>query len=230
MTIARSEPGIIAARRRAVAAAPFAFRAAGTLAQANAVDLVVPYPAGVVSGDLLILQYARSGSSSYLTTTPSGWTELIGPIAGSDGQSDKFSIFYRVAGASEPSSVTLTKLAAADAAGIMVAYSGVNTSSPIDASASANLPTSGTSGTTPSVTTTRANTMLLRFYWVWGPPPNITPAATDTERFEATFTNHGYRMEMADSTQAAAGASGTTTGTWASSFGGRGATIAIAPA
>jgi hypothetical protein len=206
-----------------------AFRAAGTIAETSSTSLVVPYPAGVVSGDLLVIQY--SAATSAVTTTPSGWTLLLGPTSGSDGQGDKFSVFYRVAGASEPSSVTIAKTTSGGGAGIMAAYSGVNTSSPIDASAAANLPSSGSSGTTPSVTTTQTNTMLLRFYWVWvSGSPNITPAGTDTERYDVLFTTNGYKMELADSTQAASGASGTTTATTsAGHFGGRGATVALAP-
>ena len=73
--------------------------------------------------------------------------------------------------------------------------------------------------------------MLLRMYWDWTGSTTITPAGTDTERYD-TFDSHlNLVFELATSTQAGTGASGTTTATFGgATSGGLGATIAIASA
>jgi PKD domain len=206
-----------------------AFRAAGTLGTSTAgAATVVPYPAGVASGDLLILQFIANATST--PATPSGWTALFGPTT-TTTYGNKCYVFWRVAGGSEPSTVSVT-ISTGQGAGIMSAFTGANTSAPINVHAEATLPGGGTSPTmtTPSVTTTVANTMLLRMYWAHDGTA-VAPAGTDTEIYDANAPGQPCAIEAATSTQTAAGASGTTTATLNSNkWGGLGSTIAIAPA
>ena len=196
-----------------------AFRAAGTFSTTTTVN----YPAGVATGDLLVLHVSWSGG----LTTPSGWTKLFGPLS-PPGPTWSCYLFWKIAGGSEPSTVTLSGAAIA---AFMCAYTGAHATTPIDTYATANLPGSGTAITTPTATTTVANTMLLRMYSVYAASASITPAA-GTERYDATTGASNYCMlEMAEQAQAGIGASGTQSATLASdSFGGLGATVAVAPA
>lgn len=199
-----------------------AFRAAGTFATTS----VVNYPAGVASGDLLIIQVACTGA----ITTPSGWTKLFGPVVPSGSPPWSCYLYWKIAGGSEPSSITLVS-GGGNTAAFMSAYTGAHATTPIDTHATANLPTSGTSGTTPTVTTTQANTMLLRMCFEYATTGTVTPGA-GTERYDGAYDSPMYCVvEMAEIAQPAAGASGTAALTFTSAlFGGLSATVAIAPA
>jgi PKD repeat protein len=207
-----------------------AFRAAGAFASNSSGNPVISYPAGVAAGDLLIIQY-MVGNSSTVATTPSGWTLLLGPTATSDGsQPARAYAYYRVAGGSEPSSVTFAHTGSSgQAGGIMSAYTGADPATPINVSTTAGTETSGTTQTAPSVTTTVANTRLLHMYWITG-NTTVTQNAADTERYDTTWAAVFETLEVADKAQAATGATGTSGATYATSVtGGLAATIAVAP-
>jgi PKD repeat protein len=95
--------------------------------------------------------------------------------------------------------------------------------------ATATLPTSGTTGTCPSVTTTGTNRLLLHAYYDWTASTTVTPNAADTERYDAFDSNTNFAVELATTVQAAAGASGTSSATFGSAtFGGLAVTVALA--
>lgn len=188
-----------------------------------------PYPAGVGNGDLLILPIF-SQTTSINTVTPSGWTKLFGPVAAS-GTSYRVYLFYKIAGPSEPSSVNVKpETGTGSVGGIMSAWSGCDTAAPFDVYATAGMPTSGTTGTCPSVTTTKANTHLARLYWGWHDPGTITPDPADTERYDVFFTDLTHLHGAASRAQAATGPTGTATITFPGTplFGGLAVTAAIA--
>jgi PKD repeat protein len=208
-----------------------AFRAAAAFASNSSGNPVISYPAGVASGDLLIIQY-MVGNSATVATTPSGWTLLYGPVATSDGsQPARAYVYYRVAGGSEPGSVTFAHTGSSgQAGGIMSAYTGADTTTPINVSTTATTETSGTTQTAPSVTTTVGNTRLLHMYWITG-NTTTTQNAADTERYDVVWAAVFETLEVADKAQAATGATGTSAATYAAAVtGGLAATIAVAPA
>jgi len=209
-----------------------AFRSAGTLAVTSDLAPAIPYPAGLVAGDLLLLQFACIHSLT--PATPSGWTKLLGPVAmaGTSPATDGH-MYWKVAAGSESGSLTVTLSGTSNwAGGVMTAWSGVSGSGPVDASATATLATSGTTATAPSVTTTVANTRLLHIYWGYVNNSTVTPNASDTERYDAWNISINLGYELADRAQAATGATGTSAATWVGSalFGGLAATVALAPA
>lgn len=182
-----------------------AFRAAGTQGTDSGGNPVVPYPAGVVAGDVLFIQFICG--SSCVPTTPSGWTKLFGPTALS-GVSVLAYMYYRIAGASEPSSVTFSHSGGGYAAGVMSAYSGSNGA--IDVSSTAVLPTSGTAASCPAVTTLNPNDRVLHFVWAFAPSgTTTTPDAADTERYDTTWTDAATQLELADFALATPGSTGT---------------------
>jgi PKD repeat protein len=205
-----------------------AFRAAGTLTTSTSSGThTVNYPAGVAAGDLLVIQMVVTVGT---LTTPAGWTNLYGPFTESGFGAAVHYLFYKIAGGSEPSTMTVTKSAGNAAAAVMSAYTGADTTTPIDVFATAVQPTSGTSGSSPSVTTTKANTMLLRLCTAFAGPAATTPAGTVTERYDVTWSFNSTGLELGTETQAAIGASGTSGVTFSTGIsGGIGATIAVAP-
>jgi PKD repeat protein len=210
---------------------PIAFRAAGSIAANASGTPSIPYPAGIAAGDLLIIHYAVA-TATVTPTTPSGWTKLFGPVnMAGGGNNNKGYLYYKVAAGSETGTLTFANTGASNyAVGIMAAYTGCDATTPIDTSATANLATTGTTGTCPSVTTTRGDTRLLHLYWDWTGSTTVTPNAADTERYDTFNSNLNLIFELADAAQSPAGATGTSNATFGSATsGGMAATIALAP-
>jgi len=154
-------------------------------------------PGGVASGNVLVATITAAGTGAI--TPPSGWTQIQDVTT-----TLRQTAYYRVAGSSEPSSYTWTLGGARLASGGIAAYSGVDGSVPIDASAAA----SGSSGnaSVPSVTTNVAGDTVLAAVGSTGTwlSNSIVPGASTTERYDVS--NAGTESEAADFTQASAGA------------------------
>jgi hypothetical protein len=131
------------------------YRAATGASGVNSVYLTTP--AGIAAGDLLIAHV--SNRDSWPMPTPAGWTLIR---RDSNGTQVQAAVFWRVATASEPAGVTfaLTGSSTTELVGGILAYSGVSTTSPVNASGVST--GSGATATTPSVTTTARNTHLLQ--------------------------------------------------------------------
>lgn len=123
---------------------------------ADATSHSVTYGSTPTSGNLLVIGVISGGE---IATPPTGWTLADSPEAASVG----LYCFYKVAGASEPTTVSFTQSAAAMMCITAMEYSGMVTVSPKDQSAH-NTTVGGTaasvsSGTT--ATTTNANDLLV---------------------------------------------------------------------
>ncbi|MBT8331843.1 MAG: hypothetical protein KJP06_05890, partial [Deltaproteobacteria bacterium] len=104
----------------------------------------------------LLVAIVGNRDSSTAPTTPSGWSVAISETGNTPGQV----IFYKIAGVSEPSTVTVSNYGTSTNLGIHIyEYSGISTSSPLDQTNSAN----GNSATasTGSITTTYADELLI---------------------------------------------------------------------
>jgi len=112
---------------------------------ASAASLTVTLGAGPTVGNLLI---AWANSNATVTIGGTGWT--AGPSV-IDGNGAYF--WWRVAGASEPSSVTFTPSVSDSICAGLLEYSG-NTASPLDASSSSTHSGSAASSTTAVTVTT----------------------------------------------------------------------------
>lgn len=151
-----------------VLAAPFYQSSSfGVTSLATDTSLVINAPSGTSDGDFLIAHIARNYTTlvGATITPPSGWTLLL---TNSSGAMDSW-VYYKFAGASEPSSYTWTLGATGTVAqscgGDIHRITAVDTSTPIDVSATAALgvATGDADPDSPSVTTTVANTMVFAF-------------------------------------------------------------------
>ena len=142
------------------------FRAVSALATYGSNNAAIAKPAGVVSGDVLIaiITLGAKASTTWETGSrvPAGWVKLQ-----EDPNTNVFTtqttIFYKVAGGSEPASYAFDFGNQGGSAAIL-AYSGVSTTTPINASAQlVNTPAS-TSYTAPSITTTLTDSLLLTMH------------------------------------------------------------------
>lgn len=136
------------------------FRAAGAPAIANSAtnSLAVSLPAGVVEGDLLLAHLAIDDDAPTFTP-PAGWTQLLAVDSG--GATPVTSAtFWRIAGASEPTSVTFSWAGSAETGvGGIVAYDHVAASW---LGAGAYSWGSGSTGTAPDVTSPSDDTIVVR--------------------------------------------------------------------
>jgi hypothetical protein len=138
--------------------APIAYVQSKT-ATANNTTISATFDAAPTQNNLLIAICGYNNSGDVIDT-PSGWSVAINET----GSSPSEAIFYKIAGASEASTVTVTKQGVTRQMALLIyEYSGIATSSPLDKTASspddATDDLSIASGTT--ATTTQADELLL---------------------------------------------------------------------
>ena len=123
-------------------------------------ELQITYPSGVQLGDLLIATIAKRSAGSF--NQPPGWT-LINTVTSADSTITQ-AVYYRIADSTDvaATSVFFYFSGAAKATGGVSRYSGVDTSNPVNVSASSTAAGPlNNNFSTPSVTTTVANTRVI---------------------------------------------------------------------
>ncbi len=125
-----------------------------------ATSVVITAPTGLVPGNVMLASVAVDGNVASTLAAPSGWT-LLNRLTDSANQVTT-AVWWKVAGASEPGSYTFTWTTSKNAYGWIARFSGVETSGPINVWGSTSGPSASISPLSPSVTTTVANTMIVR--------------------------------------------------------------------
>jgi VCBS repeat-containing protein len=208
------------------AGAGITFRGAASGANTGTSSLVLPRPAGTLANDVLVAAVIVRARPT--VTPPAGWN-----LVRRDERGSQFSqvLYVHVAGGSEPASYTWTFSAAETAVGTLAAYSGVDTSQPVEGhGGQAN--SASTSIVAAPLSTGVPNTRLVGFFGIAGNRSVSSPASM-LERQEvvtAAGTSSRLTMELADQTLAGTGSSGTRTATSSSSAANIGQLIALRPA
>lgn len=179
----------------------------------SATTLTVATPAGTQLGDVMVAAVAVRPSTVTITA-PAGWTALA-PTVQVAGNSSRQQFFYRTATVGEPVSHTWTLSAShTGAAAGMAAYYGADPATPLDVFGGNATPVGGDSNvqhraqgivtTVPSTTVITAHSFSSAETW--------TPPGGMTERVDVaslpTPNGAGISLEMNDSAQLAAGATG----------------------
>ena len=181
-------------------------------------------PSGVQAGDTLIAFFtANSNTPTY--TPPAGWTLL----ETKDGNGIVARAWTKTAVANEPS-VTVTSSAICKSDLTVVAYRGLNGTTPIAASASKTDDVAGAAHVSPAVTATDSTSWLVT-YWADKSTDTTgfsTPAGQTVRRAAATTSSSGHITALlADGNgPVAAGAQGQVTAT-ANSASSRGASFSV---
>lgn len=175
----------------------------------TATNVALTKPTGTAAGDVLVACFTVITTNAI--TPPAGWS-----TADSWTPLDfmRQAIFYRVCGDSEPASYTFSWGASAAYVCGVSAYTGVDNTTPSDATASENADWSGTSLVGLSITTATDGAWLI---WTMGSNTggmSVTPPTGFDERWEEPWARTG---EQCDDEQASAGASGNKTGSTSSS-------------
>ena len=162
-------------------------------------------PSGWAVGDLLLIVAAAyaEGSSIGGHNTPAGWVQLdsYANVYAGGGYTARIKVFYRIAQSGD-TTVTLTLSDGVGWASCMLAYRGVDTSSPFEATTS--LSNQSAASTIPyAQLTVGANRVVLQVISSWATEPvSSMPGASWIERFdsggnlgvsldERTFTSAG---------------------------------------
>lgn len=153
-------PGVVAAGAMGQGSDPLppggtpTFVGAGTPADSTG-SISLDWPAGHAAGDYGIIFIECVHTT--IPTAPSGWT-LIGQRAYNNVQGTQLAIFGKFAASSSESNVSVPAMGD-HTVGIMLAYRGVNVSTPIDVIAGGDGSTS--SIVLPAVTTTGDNRLVI---------------------------------------------------------------------
>ena len=205
-----------AARTITVAAAPapapapsITVGASTTASNSTAVTgVVVPRPAGVANGDVLVAQFTADANPS-VTTAPAGWSTVVTPLSVKTN-ARVFAYYHVVTDANaEPASYKWALSTAVKWNAGMTAYRGVNTTTPFDTAATTKVNTTASASmAVPGVTTTKAGALLIGGVGVDSGSVAVTPPSGWTEELEST----GVQVtETAHQARPTAGATGTVT-------------------
>ncbi|MCH9034472.1 MAG: hypothetical protein IID42_08210, partial [Planctomycetes bacterium] len=179
------------------------FEQVETATTLNFINLDIAKPTGTVENDLLIAVISNEKGT---IDTPAGWTVIATALDGNRNQS-RTTVFYKVAGPSEPSLYTFTSTNNKKASGAILRYSGIDPSSPIDVSAFAT--GSSINPTAPDVTTTVDSTRVVRLFGARKGPDATDPYPPGTTGRFAIDAAGKAASGAADAAQASAGATGT---------------------
>lgn len=133
-----------------------------TRATATATSIVINKPSGTVQGDLMLAFQTTSGTLWPTTTPPTGWTQIENPQT----LTVESRCWYKVAGASEPSTYTWVYSSTSSSITLEIhRINGVSSSAPINVSATAILAATDavTDPPSPTVTTTVANCLVFAY-------------------------------------------------------------------
>ncbi|TMB21692.1 MAG: hypothetical protein E6J71_07790 [Deltaproteobacteria bacterium] len=180
------------------------FRGATSNSVTSATSLSLTRPSATAANDIMLASVTTRAGSGMPTITAPGWTSILST---NNGSTLTTATFWKVAGtaAADPGPYAFTVSSSSSVAGGISSYFDVDTTTPIDAFAG-----QANSSSTPSITTTVANTMLVAFFGRAGNSAIGAPADM-SERFNVVTSggnSSAAASETADRVQAVAGATG----------------------
>lgn len=183
----------------------------------NATTVQVPAPSGVVSGSVVLVVLARDDLTSYENpTAPGGWTKVPDNpgFASATNSAHTFNadVFWHRASGSESGTYDFSWTTGAWRSGVAVRLDGCRASgNPFEVDDGAASTGGVTSTSTPavSVTTTGDNRLLVWVGWSWTSSTWTQPTGYTTRVSNMPFDT----AFVATKVQAAAGATGSVTGT-----------------
>ena len=215
---------LIALRPAGAALPPILLRAAATGNNGTGGStLTISVPAGTQSGDVMVAHViVRTAGNSI--AAPAGWNIVLRQDSTS---SIATATYVKVAGSAEPASYTWSFGTSGEASGGIADYTGVDTTTPVDAAhAQYNASTSNVDNS--GVTTTVANDMLVYAVGIVAATSVNVPAGfTQVWR---TTSNSSTTSEMSQEILAPVGATGTIHGTLSSANSNITMLIALRPA
>jgi len=175
-------------------------------------ELSITVPAGGHGDLLLAVVSTDGGTDGQLAPVADGWTELfVQETTFSPGVDDfiiTLGVWYRFAGGQDPASYRFAWTESQEAAGAILRYSGIDFTTPVDAFGDTNNQFN-TTPIAPAVTTTVANTRVLRLLGADGGDAGSAPATQRVYVNSNTVDTSSTTLATSDATQALAGGTGT---------------------
>ena len=196
---------------KAVAAWRTALKPAGTPAiaqrsfstastETDTTTVSLPAPAGRAAGDVLVASFTADRNPT--AAVPAGWTAIADglPINSSESSGARVFAYYRVAGSSDPANYTWTLSTARKWGGGISAYTGVNTTTPLDSTVATAVDSSyaATSIEVGSITTASNGAALIGGLGFDSSNSAASAPSGWSERWE---TSGGQIAEVADRIQ-----------------------------
>lgn len=193
-----------------------------------AANLSLPYPTGIVAGDLLWLPASSSVATAFATTAVTGFTRRYALNSG--GGAPVGAGFYKIATGSETGNVTVTTPGGSSIARMFL-YRGVDQATPFDvADAAFGTASTVTAYVVPTQTPTRAGCAMLVHTWSNATSGTWTPPSGYTELMDSTGGGMVNATEVAHLLGAGSGATGTRTATRSAGSRGGAAGVVLRPA
>ena len=190
-------------------AAP-SLRATSSSASTSAgTKVVVPTPASVVAGDVLLAAVTVRLGPGGKITAPAGWV-LVRKDVSSGGASLQQALYTHVAGSFEPASSTWVLSGTVGWSATVLAFSGADNAAPVAASSGKVTASSAQISTTP-VSAPTADTKLVGFFGNNGRAATTAPAAMAELTDQASSSTSSATLESADLNLASSGSSGVQT-------------------
>jgi Concanavalin A-like lectin/glucanases superfamily len=202
---------IIGVSTLCVSAVAFAAISSGAFTTASSVQvttttLTINKPT-TSTGDLMLATIAiHGGSSANISAVPTGWTQ----IARTDNDAAlRLVSYWKIDSASEPSSYQWVIDGQTTAKGGITAYSGVDSSNPIDVPAQGNTGLSSSATTSAITTTSASDTVVAVFAVDEGKSSNsgsyFSPASGMSEKFDVSNTPFGPSISLQEAVQTTPG-------------------------
>lgn len=174
----------------------------------NDTTITIAAPSGAAQNDLAVACIAINHDRAPVSSSGGGWTKQVEAEYSVDVT---VSCWWLILGASPPADWTWTWPTADGYCGGIALYTGIDTADAYDVSGSSSA--QSTTPTSPSVTTTANNALVVRFFAGDGSGAGYAPLVSDeTLRGEGYGTFSGSTAcgyGIADSNQASLGATGT---------------------
>jgi hypothetical protein len=174
-------------------------------------DGVVNKPTGTAEGDILFGLVCWSGSTITIDGVPSGWTKLCEYIA----QIDRYTLYYKIAGASEPSTYTWSMSGSCKLRIVCSCYTSgdFNASDPIDVVSNTSYRTSDTTVRAASMTVASTSSPLVFFASVYSTTARTftqpsNPTTDWVEDDDAGHTTPDFYAEICSMIWTGSGATG----------------------
>jgi hypothetical protein len=183
--------------------AEVSFVAATQAGNVKATSLSIPHPSAAQVGDVLIASVNSRGVPVF--SRPAGWSLVV---QNTISATSVYRAYVHVVDSSEPASWTWNLSSSEAAVGAIVAYRGVDNTSPVDVSAGQSNSTGSKKVTAPSLTTSGASRLL--FIGGQQGVGSFSPPSGMTERVDAFNDSKHYdiKMEIADESRPQAGPTG----------------------
>lgn len=146
----------------------------------TATTMSVTKPAGTAAGDILLAIVANDPA---MPTAQTGWT-----LAGRGTTNAALNVYWKLAGASESASYSFTIAGNSSTIVDLLALSGADTATPVAAITFGGSATDATPLVAPSVTPTRANSLLFAAYATRGGVQSFTPPTGMSEQYDNNDT------------------------------------------